>query len=439
MRGLRAEPEPEHDRDVGEQREGVPVSDRLAQPSDAIALGIERGDRLRNERPNERRTDDERQQRRGETRSEATSDGSEHDPEAEERAVRDRLVERVPTPVADDRPTHRHADPQRERNRRADQQDPRAAHAGNGSPTERNDHERGRQRHHRDATDREDPTDVRPVAGEHGAKQNRSDEPGERTARSRSRTPGRRAPTPNPWRATLAAGSVCPGRTAGYDTVASNKSFTLRTPPAHPASEDSQARASGRPDEISLLTTPRLLRTFVAVLALALSAVAALSTASPASAATECGKKVLADWFDNGRIDRLYPLNCYEEAIDAIPDDLRDYADAEDVITRALQAALRGDLAPGGRDPTPGDDDPTDPGNGNGSGERNGSGGSGDEGGNPQAAPDVDTSGPSSVPIPLLVLGGMSIALLAAGGLGYLSRRRAAAHADDPDDPETLV
>ena len=124
------------------------------------------------------------------------------------------------------------------------------------------------------------------------------------------------------------------------------------------------------------MTTPRLLRTFVAVLALAVSGFAALATATPAAAATECGKKVLADWFDNGRIDRLYPLNCYEEAIDAIPDDLRDYADAEDVITRALQAALRGDLAPGGADPTPGDDDPTGSG-GNGSGGSGGSGGRG--------------------------------------------------------------
>jgi len=180
------------------------------------------------------------------------------------------------------------------------------------------------------------------------------------------------------------------------------------------------------------VTTPRLLRTFVAVLALAVSGFAALSTASPASAATECGKKVLADWFDNGRIDRLYPLNCYEEAIDAIPDDLRDYADAEDVITRALQAALRGDLAPGGADPTPNDDDPNGTGDGN--------GGSGDGGSdNPQAAPDVDTSGPSSVPIPLLVLGGMSLALLAAGGLGYLSRRRNAANPGAPDDFDPLA
>jgi hypothetical protein len=167
---------------------------------------------------------------------------------------------------------------------------------------------------------------------------------------------------------------------------------------------------------------------------LALIAVAALSTAAPASAATACGKKVLADWFDNGRIDRLYPLNCYEEAIDAIPDDLRDYADAEDVITRALQAALRGELAPGGRDPTPGDDDPTASGGSGG----DGSGGTGN-GDNPQAAPDVDTSGPSSIPIPLLVLGGMSLALLAAGGLGYLSRRRAAANGDETDGPDDLA
>jgi len=54
-------------------------------------------------------------------------------------------------------------------------------------------------------------------------------------------------------------------------------------------------------------------------------------------------------------------------------------------------------------------------------------------------APEVDTSGPSSVPIPLLVLGGMSLALLAAGGLGYLSRRRQAVHADDLGDDDTLA
>ncbi len=86
----------------------------------------------------------------------------------------------------------------------------------------------------------------------------------------------------------------------------------------------------------------------------------------PATAmASPCGDKVLADWFDNGRIDRLYPAHCYEDAIDAIPRDLRDYANAEEVILRALQASLRGELDPGGPDPSP--DDPRDPGQPSGS------------------------------------------------------------------------
>ncbi len=167
---------------------------------------------------------------------------------------------------------------------------------------------------------------------------------------------------------------------------------------------------------------------------LATAAIVLVALALPATAmASVCGDKVLADWFDNGRIDRLYQAHCYEEAIDAIPADLRDYANAEEIISRALQASLRGELAAGGDDPTPGDggggtpptttppgEPPTDPGT--------------------EASPEVDTTGISSVPIPLLVLGGMSIALLAAGGLGYLSRRRAAANGDDgPPGPDDLL
>jgi hypothetical protein len=154
--------------------------------------------------------------------------------------------------------------------------------------------------------------------------------------------------------------------------------------------------------------------------------------------ASPCGDKVLADWFDNGRIDRLYPLHCYEEAIDAIPSDLRDYANAEEIISRALQSAVNGKLDPvGGPDPSPegappdespgggGTKPPTDPGGPSGGGE---------------VAPEVDTSGISSVPIPLIVLALMSVALLTAGGLGYLRRRHAATEPGDaPDGPQDLL
>ena len=193
------------------------------------------------------------------------------------------------------------------------------------------------------------------------------------------------------------------------------------------------------------MTTDRSLRTFFVGLVLVLSVVASISFASTAGAATKCGQQVLADWYDNGRIDRLYPLNCYEEAIDAIPNDIGPYVDAEEVITRALQGALHGDVVNGGCDPSAdgsADDCSRQPGGGSNGGGSNGgnSGGStGNGDGDPgQVAPEVDTSSPSSVPIPLLVLGGMSILLLAAGGLGYVSRRRQSAHADDVDRDDPL-
>jgi hypothetical protein len=161
---------------------------------------------------------------------------------------------------------------------------------------------------------------------------------------------------------------------------------------------------------------------------------AAVWLALPATAmASPCGDKVLADWFDNGRIDRLYPAHCYEDAIDAIPRDLRDYANAEEVILRALQASLRGELDPGGPDPSPGNSGDNGDGGGGGSGGATPPTDPGDSG-TPEAAPEVDTTGLSSVPIPLIVLAGMSVALLAAGGLGYLRRRHAVEGPDGPPD-----
>jgi len=50
---------------------------------------------------------------------------------------------------------------------------------------------------------------------------------------------------------------------------------------------------------------------------------------------------VLLDWSDNGRVDHLYRLSCYEDALDDLPSDIRDYTDAADVIERALYSAVR--------------------------------------------------------------------------------------------------
>lgn len=154
-----------------------------------------------------------------------------------------------------------------------------------------------------------------------------------------------------------------------------------------------------------------------------LAAAAALIAPSTAMASA-CGDRVLNDWWDNGRIDRVYPHQCYGDAIDSIPADLRDYANVEEVITRALQAQLNGNGPDGPSDP---DELTTDGRNADPSPD-------GDDPG--EVLDNADASSPSSIPIPLLLLAAMSILLLGAGGLGYLSRRRNAETVDDtpPDD-----
>src|SRR5918992_4539811 len=80
-------------------------------------------------------------------------------------------------------------------------------------------------------------------------------------------------------------------------------------------------------------------RTAVAVFVL-VSALFAL-TSSATAAAADCRQEVIEDWSNNGRIDRLYELECYEQAMRALSPAIRDYTDAPDIIDRALTLAVR--------------------------------------------------------------------------------------------------
>jgi hypothetical protein len=124
-----------------------------------------------------------------------------------------------------------------------------------------------------------------------------------------------------------------------------------------------------------------------------------------ARAAPTCESQVLRDWSRDGRIDRVYQLPCYEDAIDLLPTDLRDYTDAEDVMERALASAMRqglGDTAVQNRTP-------------------------------------VARTDRADASLLLATLCGMALALLAAGGLGYLSRRCRPTHVDELGDDDTLL
>jgi hypothetical protein len=122
-------------------------------------------------------------------------------------------------------------------------------------------------------------------------------------------------------------------------------------------------------------------------------AVTLVLSATPAEAASACADRVIQDWSDNGRVDGIYGLSCYEEAVDAIPSDLRDYTNAAEVIERALNAAVREKA--GGRSPAPG----------------------------PRVAESAPSRGSA---LPLLPAGGavFALGLVLAGGAAYVARRR---------------
>ncbi len=193
-----------------------------------------------------------------------------------------------------------------------------------------------------------------------------------------------------------------------------------------------------RPDPIRhvFVTDARTSRRILVSLLAAIVGLTLLIAASPASAAAKpCARAVVDDWYGDGRVDKIFPLHCYQEAIRSLPVDVLDYSNAKEDILRALQFARQNKPDPGptgagetptgtdGGGPTGGPSDPTDP------------GGPSDGGEGTVASPAVDTSGPSSVPIPLLILGGLALLLLAAGGAGYLSRRAQARREGGPPGP----
>ena len=178
----------------------------------------------------------------------------------------------------------------------------------------------------------------------------------------------------------------------------------------------------------------------VGAVTLLLLVLAAWATTAPAAAAEEnCAKQVIADWYDNGRVDNIYELQCYRDAVKALPVDVRDYSSAKDDILRALLFAQQGKTDPGDGDPgsDPGGGTGSDPGGGTGS---NPGGGTGSNPGGgtdttPTTTPSVDTAGPSSIPVPLLVLAGLATLLLVLGAAGYLTRRKASRRGDEPPAP----
>jgi hypothetical protein len=168
-----------------------------------------------------------------------------------------------------------------------------------------------------------------------------------------------------------------------------------------------------------------LLLAVLAVLVVGAGCATAASTKSTKHSAP-CWKTLINDWYD-GRIDGTYPIHCYREALDHLPTDVETYSSARDDIKQALEERITQSHTQGGSSGGTGS-------GGTGGGTKGtggkdsggtGSGGSGTKGNGPigNAIKGIGPSKADSVPVPLIVLGGVALLLMALGGAGFLARR----------------
>jgi hypothetical protein len=177
---------------------------------------------------------------------------------------------------------------------------------------------------------------------------------------------------------------------------------------------------------------PKFLRPLILVVTAALAAAAfGVATAQ----ASTCSSALIHDWYVDGRIDATYPVHCYREALKDIPEDQLVYGTLRDDLTRALQQVIsdhNGHVTPMTLIPGAG--------GGDGDGSSGPTGGSHDEGFFHWLAKTIGPSSADSVPVPLLVLGGLALALIAAAAVSFFARRYQARKAQsDPPAPDPYV
>lgn len=166
-----------------------------------------------------------------------------------------------------------------------------------------------------------------------------------------------------------------------------------------------------------------------AAAALALVAVGApAASASPAAiakATPKCWEQVVNDWLQHGTVQNLYAIPCYTQAIqrlNAYPD-IKQYSSAIDDIKRSLLIARREESG-GGPGSSPGGSNNSGGGvTGGGSNGGSNSGGGHGKGFVTSIADKLGPGNAQSIPLPLLVLGGLGLLLLLTAAVTWGTRR----------------
>lgn len=168
----------------------------------------------------------------------------------------------------------------------------------------------------------------------------------------------------------------------------------------------------------------------VAALGAIAGAPASAAPAATAKATSQCWLQVVNDWLAHGSVTGFYAIPCYTQAIQhlsAYPD-IKQYSSAIDDIHRALLAAIHEERGGGGPNGGGSSNDFGGPPVGGGG---SGGGGNGSTGGISgvhkgiisRLAADIGPGNAQSIPLPLLVLGGLALLLLLTAAVTWLARR----------------
>ncbi|HEY2542190.1 MAG TPA: hypothetical protein VGH92_03980 [Gaiellaceae bacterium] len=176
----------------------------------------------------------------------------------------------------------------------------------------------------------------------------------------------------------------------------------------------------------------RLLAALAAVVALAALAGAPSASAAPAATAkatSKCWLQVVNDWLAHGSVKGYYAIPCYTQAIQNLSSypDIKQYSSAIDDIRRALLVAIHEDRGNGPGSSSGGGGGPSGGGGPVGNGGGNGPTGGGTAASHKsilnRVAADIGPGNAQSIPLPLLVLGGLAVLLLLTAAATWLARR----------------
>lgn len=142
----------------------------------------------------------------------------------------------------------------------------------------------------------------------------------------------------------------------------------------------------------------------------ALAAMAALAFGAGPASAKSCGNAIIQDWYKDSSIDGQYSARCYREALSRVSDQMRMYSDLPEQLERGLRAALQREATSGrlsathtirsGRAPASHNSGPIQ-----------------------RVLGELGPDRADSIPIPLLILAGVALLLIAAGAASVIVRR----------------